>query len=371
MTQTFSVGIVLQDFALGGTERIAIRLANQWARSGVPVTIFAGTGQGPLRPLLAGNIRLILANPPIPRGPSSMRALAKAAARFWRRQPQSACFVPGNYHWPIASALARLPKATRPVIVTQISTCLNKAERGWLRQKLYNARMRYLLRGVDHLIALAPSEARQANNILGRPVSRTVPLPALADDTPPPVPVPPGHPTVLAAGRLVHDKGFGVLIESFAQVHRVMPEVRLQIAGSGPLRDELMAQVVANGLDHVVEFLGCVASIRPLLDACRCFVLSSRSEGFPAVILEAFAAGRQVISTSCTPATKMLLTKPEYGCEVPVGDAQALAQAIISALQRPPPSENELAACVQNYRIGPIAAEYLDLMRARYCDATP
>ena len=90
--------VVLHDFSGGGTERVAIRLANQWARMGREVRIFCGTEAGPLRSLVEAQVFVEQADPILPRSLfSRIRlgfALAAAADRF---QPD-AVFAPGNFH---------------------------------------------------------------------------------------------------------------------------------------------------------------------------------------------------------------------------------------------------------------------------------
>src|ERR1700761_5937595 len=78
-----SIGIVMHDFPLGGTERIALRLARAWIARGVAVTLFCGDESGPLRSMVPAGVRLAPAHPAIPRGPRSRERLGAAAARYF------------------------------------------------------------------------------------------------------------------------------------------------------------------------------------------------------------------------------------------------------------------------------------------------
>lgn len=352
-----NVGIVLHDFGLGGTERIAIRLANRWAALGAKVEIFCGSHEGFLATLPDPEVHMVEAASQIRRRPGSRVALAAAAARHFLERPVDVCFVPGNFHWPVVPALARLPASVRPMIVAQVSAALDKPQRGTLRQALFEARMRRLLRRVDGVICMSHRARDQANRILGRNLAMRIALPALEDDAADVAPVAPECRTFLAAGRLVPEKGFDLLIDAFA--HAVDPSARLVIVGSGPEEGRLRQQVQRLGLGARVLMPGAASSIRPWLDQSRALVLTSRFEGFGAVLVEALAAGRQVITTRCTHAIEELGIGHRFGHVVSVGDRLALANAMDAVLQSPPPDPSMLAAAVADYRIGQGAREYL------------
>jgi len=356
MTEPLSIGIVLHDFALGGTERIAVRLASAWARAGAKVTIFAGGGEGAMRALLDPAVHVVVAEPSIPRSFGSRLRLGRAAAHYFARAPVGICFLPGNFHWPVAPWLAAL--SPPPAIVAQVSAALSKPQRPRWRQALFDRRMRRLLRWADAVVTLSQAAADEAERILGRPVVRAIPLPALPDVSEPPVPVPADSKTIVAAGRLVPEKGFDLLIAAFAQLGD--PEARLVIVGNGPDETRLRGLVVQHGLEDRVVFPGYVADTRPWLDQARLFVLSSRFEGYPAVLIEALAAGRQVVATACTPAATELIDATS-GRVVPIDDAGQMADAIAGILASPPPWPAVLAARVERHRIGPVARAYLAL----------
>ncbi len=350
-----SILVVLHDFALGGTERVAVRLAEAWAKQGVAVTIFAGSDAGPLRVLAGNAVEIVVAEPSIPRGSGSRRRLAQAARAFVEQRRFDGVFIPGNFHWSVAAALA----GSGIPVVAQVSAALDKPQRGRLRQWAFEVRMRHLLRGVEAVVALSDVARDQVDRILRRPVTTTIALPALSDDPAPPLPIPETkQPVVLAAGRLVPEKGFALLIDAIAKLPR--GTARLVIVGDGPEADALRRQSETLGLADRVELVGYVADIRPWLDAARLFVLASDFEGYPAVLVEALAAGRPVVATDCTPATR-LLDAPGAGMVVPLNDSEALARGISAMLVQSPPDPEALAALVAHHRIGAVAAAYLDL----------
>lgn len=136
------------------------------------------------------------------------------------------------------------------------------------------------------------------------------------------------RPIVLTVARLDEQKGHRYLIEAAAQV----PEAQFVMAGDGPLRTVLEAQVQALGLQQRITFLGYREDIPDLLAACDVFVLPSLYEGLPLSILEALAAGKPIIATRIG-GTDEVVIDGETGLLVPPADPATLATAIRSVLR--------------------------------------
>lgn len=117
-----------------------------------------------------------------------------------------------------------------------------------------------------------------------------------------PAPTTTTHPGryVAALGRLVHNKGFDLLVRAFALVAQRHPDVTLRIGGSGPAESELRRIVAELGLDGRVELLGRLTreEVAAVMAGADVFVMPSRLEPFGIVILEAWRAGTPVIATT-------------------------------------------------------------------------
>ncbi|WP_051192076.1 glycosyltransferase [Microbacterium luticocti] len=102
----------------------------------------------------------------------------------------------------------------------------------------------------------------------------------------------------VSVGRLSTEKNHARLIRAFAAVHRQHPHTRLAIVGGGPLADDLQRQIVEAGLTDAAFLTGMRRNPFAILAAADCFVLSSRYEGQPMVLLEAALCGLPIVSTA-------------------------------------------------------------------------
>lgn len=142
-------------------------------------------------------------------------------------------------------------------------------------------------------------------------------------------------PVILSVGALVERKGFDVLIRALPEILAIRPEARLLIAGAPPEREptELAAELIRLaeelGVAHALMLLGRRADVPALMAACDLFVLASRHEGQPGVVLEAMATGRPVV---VTPAAAPGIEHGRTGVVVAQDDAGALARAVLGLL---------------------------------------
>jgi glycosyltransferase involved in cell wall biosynthesis len=167
-------------------------------------------------------------------------------------------------------------------------------------------------------------------------------------------------PVVIAAGRLHFVKGFHDLLEAFAIVRRRRP-ARLIILGEGKERAELEAHVDRLGLKDSVSMPGRVPSTAPWFARADLFVLTSKREGLPAVLIEALSVGVPVVSTDCPSGPQEILDGGRLAPLVPVGDPPALAEAMLRVLDGPRPDAAPLMARAAEFSLERALARYLAL----------
>jgi glycosyltransferase involved in cell wall biosynthesis len=145
--------------------------------------------------------------------------------------------------------------------------------------------------------------------------------------------LPQGGPLAVNVAALVDHKDQRTLVRAAAAARPLRPDLHWAIAGDGERRRCLEAEIARLGLGDRVHLLGYVAEADALIQEADVFVMSSKEEGLGSVILHALALDTPVVATAGGGIPEIL---PPHAL-VPVGDADALARAVVHALEHPSP----------------------------------
>ena len=134
--------------------------------------------------------------------------------------------------------------------------------------------------------------------------------------------------TILAAGRFTHQKGFERLVAAYAPLAESHPDWQLHIYGHGELWERISGQVDELGVGDRIQLKGITSEFESVLRNAAIYAMSSRFEGLPMVLLEAFSKGVPPVSFDCPEGPRQLIQDGVNGLLVPEGDVPALTEAL-------------------------------------------
>lgn len=352
---------------VGGAEVQALQLAQRWSANGHEVTV-AGPDNVPER-----GAGLRIERLPLWRAHRVTRAVSYLAVvlRFlWRKRREfDVVYCRFLREQAFAAALARRAHLIdRPVIACPASTSsAGEAER-IARSPVRGIWLHVFRRGLSVINATSSRIEHEIRGVglQGLPIGR------IPNGTEIP-PAPTRHPRpavapleLLFVGRLVPEKGIDVLLDAVHRVRLAGIEVRLRIVGSGPLEAQLSETITRLSLAESVVLRGALAPSRVAAEfaSADAFVLASRIEGMPGVLLEAMAHSLPVIATRVSGAEDIV--DAPFGWLVPPGDPVALADAIAAAARLAPDELTKMGRCArqeacERYDVDLVAGRYLKL----------
>jgi glycosyltransferase involved in cell wall biosynthesis len=305
----------------------------------VPTDLVAVSARGEFASQIPAGVRLV------DLGASRVILGLPALASYLRRERPTAV-ISFMAHAGIIALLARRFSGSSTRVICTLHTTPAQAARNssMIRNRFMPALLRAFYPWADELVAVSHGVAEGLSQATGLPLStiQVIYNPVITADLPARARQAPDHPwfsagqppVILGVGRLSPAKDFPTLIRGFAEVRR-RREARLIILGEGPERAGLTALAQALGVADDVALPGFRENALAYMAGAKVFVLSSAWEGLPTVLIEALAAGTPVVSTDCPSGPREILQDGRLGALVPVGDATALANAIIDALDKP------------------------------------
>ncbi|MEO6224929.1 MAG: glycosyltransferase [Sphingomicrobium sp.] len=360
--------VYLHSFEAGGVERVALRLAGEWAARGEDVHVAMGRDSGPQRHHAPANVTYDFARPSRLAAPFETLWMVFHLVGAIRRHRPDVLFCAGNTYTIVAMLVRLIIGRKCPPTVCKLSNSLERRDLAAPARAGFAFWLRLHRHFIDRFVGMAEPMREEIARVVGVARGRIeiVPDPALTVSelhalAAPSMPRRVGR-RFVAIGRMNAQKNFALLLRAFAAF--CGQDDRLVIVGDGPrrLRLERLAQQL--GIADRIELPGYSQSVVEGLAGSDVFVLSSDYEGVPAVIIEALAAGIPIVATDCSASMRCLLEDGEFGTLVPIRDRSALAAAMDEAPARATVPVDAMRAKAEQFTIERAAGPYLDILSA-------
>lgn len=350
----------------GGVERMVLNLVNAIAERGLRIDLLLIKTYSKHLHEIHPDVNLIELG-------SHHTATSLLPLARYLKQSHPPCLLVAKDRAGRMAVIARaLAGATQTRLLLRVGTNLTAAlahKSPW-RMRLRQLPIRLLYPRIDRIIAVSEGVRQDTLAVSGidpehvTVVRNPVITPHLMASATAPSPHPwlgnPDYPVILGVGRLTLQKDFHCLVRAFAHV-RSTRQCRLIILGEGRQRDDLLELSRQLSIAQDLTLPGFTPNPYAYMQLTDLFVLSSRWEGSPNVLTEAMALGTPVVSTNCPSGPSEILDNGRVSPLVPVGDWQALAEAMKTVLDKGP-DKTILREAVQEYTAQRSATHYLEIM---------
>ena len=326
--------VVIPSLHRGGAERVVSMLSQEWAKDHeVKVAVFDGSNPAYAYGGELVDLRLSAKKGWLGKGVQAIRRVIRLAQLFREMKPDKVISFMESANFPCI--LAELFAGDRSRLWISVRNDPGRIPSFYLKF------IPILYRMPDKVVAVSAGVA-QALSAVGVPERKLISIPnpvpshapALSIQLPKPTAAPERY--ILGVGRLHWQKGFDLLLESFSQLSD--KSVHLVILGEGNKRNALEAQASALGISHRVYMPGAKDDLWPWYRHALCFVLSSRHEGWPNVLMEAMSQGCPVIAFDCKygPSEVIAENSNKINFLIPDGNVEEMTQVISNAIKLPP-----------------------------------
>lgn len=350
----------------GGIEEKTVLLANNLADRGYQVDLVLAKGEGALAKNLSPRIRVLDFSK------SRVWKCLGALSRYISECAPDAILSLQDRNSLVAICAKLLSgKEVRLVVVNATNTSESLNSQGRLYRFGVEVLMRLLYPHADVVAGVSKGVLHHLRGFvrLSKPETEVLYNPVVSDQLFEASREEPEHPwfhseekrVVLGVGRLVPQKNFPLLIHAFADAYEENGDLRLVILGEGSQKPELESIIEKRGLNEVVLLPGYAENPYSYMARADLFVLSSNYEGFGIVIAEALACGCPVVSTDCPYGPREILENGEWGSLVPVGDKEALAEAMMESLSEAHDPER-LRRRAMDFHVDKAVDEYLRVL---------
>lgn len=329
---THRVFIILPDLAAGGAERVSITIARILKREGYDVEFLnLGNHSGEMLGWIEPEFKLISF------GKSRVLRAIPTLTSFMKRN-RDALFFSSREHVNLVSlisakfagteSIVRIPNMPRNILSGGLSGFKMRVIKS-VNQLLLKSAKKIIAQNQEMKTQLVDyySLPRDLVVAINNPVDKEFVLSQAVDSV---SPYSSNEVNFLNVCNIAYSKGIDILIEAWPQVKAAIPNAHMYIAGRNTSEYALEMQDKAGKLQDFT-FLGFQSNPYPFVKHCDVFVLPSRMEGFPNVVLEAMCFNRPVATTNCVKVIEEIIRRAENGYYCEIENPRDLAECMIKA----------------------------------------
>jgi len=314
------ITFVVANMVGGGTERVIANLANEMVNRGYRITIIMTAGNT-VEYALDKSIQLISLGSPTA-GRVAKRIERIKQLRTYYKEHKDTVILSFGVETNLYSILAGLGVKTKVVISERNDP--NQCGYKVIRNMIYLKADKFVFQTPDAMKCFSKS-IQERGRVIVNPLKENLPKPLVDVEK---------EKKIAVVGRLTAQKNHKLLLEAFAEFVKQYPDYQLVIYGQGELFAELEELILKLQIKENVTLAGFSPNVLEAIRDSRMYVLSSDYEGMSNSLMEAMAVGVAVISTDCPiGGSAMLINHYENGILVPVGDKEALLNAMFQLAQ--------------------------------------
>ncbi|MGD8414840.1 MAG: glycosyltransferase [Candidatus Latescibacterota bacterium] len=359
------IALFLPSLVSGGAERVTLHIAEGLVRQGIDVDLVLAKATGAYLSQVPEGVNLVDLG-----AKRVLLSLTKLVKYLRDRRP--AVLLSALAHTNLVALWAKALSGTETRVVVAVHSTLSLSTRysprrrdrlvPWLTHMFY--------RQASHVVAVSHGSADDLVRLtrIDPKLVDVIPNPVITDrlfeKSRQPVDLDwfsrdERRPILITVGRLTAAKNYPLLLKAFWKLRESL-DANLIILGDGEERSRLEKIVEDLDLADHVHMPGYVDNPWAYMSKSDVFVLSSKWEGLPTVLVEALALGLRVVSTDCEFGPRELLRDGELGFLVPVDDADKLAAGVQKALDAEPPVLDR--ADLEEFRLDSAVRRYKELL---------
>lgn len=348
---------------IGGAERVCVNLANEWAKRGHEVHIIVLNLDNDI------NTANLLKEVQVHElGVSRLRYSALPMYRYIKKNKPKFLFVFGNEMAVILSKLRKLRLVKLPIVVrvlNNVNISLSREDNVSPVVENYLKKAQSELASMEHIIAQCQGMGEQllTKGIVNKDQLTVVYNPVseeLIEKTSRVTQRARKRKEIVFIGRIDPQKNPVHLIEAFAGLNKMMPDVVLRLVGSGNLDNQIKQLVAKLGLTDNVIFDGIRKDMENVYANADIVALSSDYEGMPNCLIEAIGCGVPVVSYDCPLGPSEIIVDGVNGYLVPLHDVESLTEKMVEALNKKWDRQAVVATC-DKFRVKKIAGIYEEI----------